>query len=71
MLNPSKIRRNRYQALNYRRCSEKTKAKSEEYRVKLGRLRCGIRGRLYFIVTLTHRESLNWTALWLRLHTRE
>ena len=33
---------------------KQTKAKSEEHRVQLGRLRCGLRGRLYSSVTPTH-----------------
>ena len=48
---------------------KQTKAKSEEYRVKLGRLRCGLRGRSYSIVTIAH--SLNRTTIWLRLHRRQ
>ena len=48
---------------------KQTKAKSEEYRVKLGRLRCGLTGRSYSIVTIAH--SLNRTTIWLRLHRRQ
>ena len=55
------LRRNRHQALNDRTdVPEQTKARSKEYRVTLGILRCRLRGRSYSIVTLTHSTGQHY-----------